>query len=53
MALVVFIRLARNVAGVRLGWVSPWTHGINQGALVLMVEDYRSGLIWNLLSRCD
>ena len=35
-----------------LGWVSPWTYGINQGALILMVENYRSGLIWNLMRRC-
>jgi len=35
-----------------LGWVSPWTYGINQGALVLMVENYRSGLVWNLMTRC-
>lgn len=34
------------------GWVSPWNYGLNQGPLVLMVENYRSGLIWNLLRRC-
>jgi hypothetical protein len=35
-----------------LGWVSPWTYGINQGALVLMLENYRTGLTWNLMRRC-
>jgi len=35
-----------------LGWVSPWNYGLNQGPLVLMVENYRSGLIWSLMRRC-
>jgi len=34
------------------GWVSPWNYGLNQGPLVLMVENYRSGLIWSLMRRC-
>lgn len=34
------------------GWVSPWNYGLNQGPLVLMVENYRSGLTWTLLRRC-
>ena len=34
------------------GWVSPWNYGINQGALVLMVENYRSGLTWELMRGC-
>jgi hypothetical protein len=35
-----------------LGWVSPWNYGLNQGPLVLMIENYRSGLIWDLMRRC-
>lgn len=35
-----------------LGWVSPWGYGLNQGAVVLTIENYRSGLIWRLLRRC-
>ena len=35
-----------------LGWVSPWNYGLNQGPLVLMVENYRSGLIWELMRKC-
>ncbi|MEO7998118.1 MAG: glucoamylase family protein, partial [Gemmatimonadaceae bacterium] len=31
------------------GWVSPYHCGLNQGPIVLMIENYRSGLIWNLL----
>jgi hypothetical protein len=34
------------------GWISPWNYGLNQGPLVLMVENYRSGLIWSLMRRC-
>jgi hypothetical protein len=35
-----------------LGWVSPWNYGLNQGPLLLMVENYRSELVWNLMRRC-
>jgi hypothetical protein len=34
------------------GWVSPWHFGLNQGPIVLMIENYRSGLIWQLTRRC-
>ena len=34
------------------GWVSRWNYGLNQGPLVLMVENYRSGLVWGLMRRC-
>jgi hypothetical protein len=30
-------------------WVSPFHFGINQGPAVLMVENYRTGLVWNLM----
>ena len=33
-------------------WISPFHFGINQGPLLLMLENYRSGLIWNLLRQC-
>lgn len=33
------------------GWASPWSYGLSQGPVVLMVENYRSGLIWNLFKR--
>ncbi len=38
--------------GAPLGWVSPWNYGLNQGPLVLMVENHRTGLIWELMRRC-
>jgi hypothetical protein len=34
------------------GWVSPWHFGINQGPITLMIENYRSGFLWNLLQKC-
>jgi hypothetical protein len=33
------------------GWVSPWRFGLNQGAIVIMIENFRSGLIWNLTKK--
>jgi hypothetical protein len=35
-----------------LGWVSPYHFGINEGPTVLMIENHRSGMIWNLTCRC-
>ncbi len=34
------------------GWVSPWNYGVNQGPIVLMIENYRSGLLWRLMRDC-
>jgi hypothetical protein len=34
------------------GWVSPWNFGLNQGPLLLMVENYRTGMVWELMCRC-
>lgn len=33
-------------------WVSPWHFGINQGPIVLMIENHRSGLLWRLVRGC-
>lgn len=40
-----------NCGGAR-GWVSPWNYGLNQGPIVLMIENYRSGLLWQLMRDC-
>jgi hypothetical protein len=37
--------------GGPIGWVCPWVFGIDQGALALMFENYRTGLIWKLIRR--
>ncbi|MBS1689348.1 MAG: hypothetical protein JSS96_11525 [Bacteroidetes bacterium] len=34
------------------GWVSPWRFGINQGPIVLMIENFQSELIWNIIKKC-
>jgi hypothetical protein len=34
------------------GWVSPWHFGINQGPIVMMIENYRTGLLWRLMRSC-
>jgi hypothetical protein len=32
-------------------WLSPGWYGLDQGLLVMMIENYRTGLIWNLTRR--
>jgi hypothetical protein len=39
-------------AGGACGWVSPWHYGLNQGPIVLMIENCRTGLPWRLLRHC-
>ena len=34
------------------GWVSKDYFGLDQGIVVLMIENYRSGLMWKLMRRC-
>lgn len=34
------------------GWVSPWHYGINEGPVVLMIENHRSELLWRLMRGC-
>ena len=34
------------------GWVSPLNYGLDQGPIVMMIENYRTGLLWNLMRRC-
>ncbi|MGB9181033.1 MAG: glucoamylase family protein [Pyrinomonadaceae bacterium] len=39
-------------SGNHAGWVSNGHFGIDQGPVILMIENYRSGLIWRLMRRC-
>jgi hypothetical protein len=34
------------------GWVSLGYYGLDQGPIVMMIENYRSGLIWRLMRQC-
>ena len=33
-------------------WVSPWHFGLNQGPIILMAENYRTGMLWRLMRNC-
>lgn len=33
-------------------WVSPWHFALNQGPIVLMIENYRSHMIWKQMREC-
>jgi hypothetical protein len=32
-------------------WVSPWHYGLNQGSIILMIENYHSELLWQLMRK--
>jgi hypothetical protein len=34
-------------------WVSPYHFGIDQGPVILMIENCRTGLLWNIMRRCQ
>ena len=34
------------------GWISEGCYGLDQGIVVMMIENYRSGLIWKLMRSC-
>jgi hypothetical protein len=36
-----------------VGWISAGHCGINQGPIVLMIENYRTDMIWNLMRKCN
>lgn len=38
----------RDAFNLTINWVSPLFMGLNQAPIVVMVENYRSGLIWKL-----
>lgn len=33
-------------------WISEWQFGLNQGPVILMIENYKSGLIWGIMKKC-
>jgi len=34
------------------GWVSAWHFGINEGPVVLMIENHRNGFLWDVMRDC-
>ncbi|MEO8063578.1 MAG: glucoamylase family protein [Pseudomonadota bacterium] len=47
-----FNPLFQAAADSDMGWVSPFHFGINEGPTVLMIENHRSDLVWNLMRGC-
>jgi hypothetical protein len=35
------------------GWVSPWIFGLNQGPIILMIENFQSELVWKIARECS
>ena len=34
------------------GWISQGYYGIDQGPIVMMIENYRAGFLWELMKKC-
>ena len=34
------------------GWISPYSFGINVGPIIAMVENHRTGMLWELMRNC-
>jgi hypothetical protein len=41
-----------NEASGGSGWISEGYYGLDQGPIVLMIENYRTGFLWRLMRRC-
>ncbi len=39
-------------SGRPCGWTTPWHYGLNQGPIVMMIENFRTGFVWGLMRRC-
>ncbi len=40
------------IDGSRSGWISQGYYGLDQGPIVLMIENHRTGLLWQLMRDC-
>ena len=40
------------ISGKQQGWISKGYYGLDQGPIVMMIENYRTGFIWQLMRRC-
>ena len=34
------------------GWVSPWRFGLNEGPIIMMIDNYQYGFLWKLMRNC-
>ena len=39
-------------ASGRKGWISQGYYGLDQGPIIMMIENYRSGFTWRLMQQC-
>jgi hypothetical protein len=39
-------------SGLSEPWVSPFHFGINQGPVILMIENHRTGFVWDIMRNC-
>jgi len=39
-------------SGGQKGWISQGYYGLDQGPIIMMIENYRTGFIWRLMQRC-
>jgi hypothetical protein len=42
----------KNRSKSRQSWHSQRYYGLDQGPIILMIENYRSGFLWRLMKRC-
>ena len=45
--------LNSTVTGDQAAWISEGYFGLDQGLIVLMIENYRSEFVWNLMRNCS
>jgi len=48
-----FNRTFESGEGGQQFWISPYHFGLNLGPILLMIENFRSGLLWRLMRRCS
>ena len=41
------------VGQTRKGWISKGYYGLDQGPIVMMIENYRTGFLWELMKGCS
>ena len=41
-----------RTAGSPLAWESPWIFGLNEGPILMMIENFHTGLIWKTIQQC-
>ena len=44
-------RVNKRIRG-KIGWISKGYYGLDQGPIVIMIENHRSGFFWELMKKC-